>query len=108
MIKFIENILYKPFFFNEEEKPKVVKRTKSEIEDDTSEGKYVYHVANPDVKGTVCQSLSGEHCEVWFEIPVGFSGNPQSGKRSLWVCSKKLLFPTPELARLNHNPNYKD
>jgi hypothetical protein len=81
------------------------KRTKKERNDETDDGRHVYHVAHPEIKGIVCQKLNENVVEVWFENPIDFSGNPMAGKRQLWGCSRNLLFPTPEEARRNHDPS---
>lgn len=74
-------------------------------------GDVVYHVANPDVKGTIAGLVAGPSyipgsawVPVEFETEVGFSGNRMGGKRTHWLCSSHLLFKTSEQARANHNP----
>lgn len=100
MLEFIKNLLYQPLYYNNK-----IPRTLSQINDDTNKGSFVYHVANPEVKGVVKEIVSETHCLVHFELSVSFSGNPHAGKRKEWICSRNLLYPTPELAKFYHNLN---
>lgn len=82
------------------------KKEKEENKKNNTNEKYVYHVANPDVKGIIFEDHSETHCKVRFEKPVGFSMASLYGLRFEWICSKNLLFDSPEEARRNHYPNW--
>lgn len=69
-----------------------------------NEGQVVYHVANPKVSGRIVEKV-GSDCYVGIEFdePVGFSGNPNAGKRVYWRCSIYLLWLTSDQALLHNN-----
>lgn len=72
----------------------------------------VYHVANPDVPGTIFPmpgtypTTGPRYILVRFDDLVEFSGNPERGKKFVWFCNSNLLFNSPEEARAAHNPNH--
>ena len=68
-------------------------------------GRHVYHVANPDVAGTIVGPPEDDnYVKVVFQFPVGFSANVAAGLRTHWLCNLDLLHPSPEAARAAHNP----
>ena len=79
MKKLLSKLILKPLLFNENNKVEnVKKRNEQEINQETEDGSYVYHVANPDIRGVVLQSINENICEVNFDEPVSFSGNPNA------------------------------
>lgn len=64
----------------------------------------VYHVANPNVPGYILDE-NEKTAVIIFDEPVGFSGNPSRGKEKDWICTKSLLFSSPEEALTHQNPN---
>jgi len=71
-------------------------------------GDKVYHVANPDVEGVITTPSNAirkdQHVNVFFDKPVGFSGNLPRGKECFWTCTAGLLHSSPDHARLHDNP----
>jgi len=68
------------------------------------EGTEVYHVAHPDVRGCIKTVHNENTVGVMFDYAISFSGNSSRGEEYYWDCSTNLLFPSPEMAHKNHDP----
>lgn len=78
-------------------------------------GDRVYHVANPNIVGTVITPDYAINLVdfmptigVMFSEPVTFSLNLKGEKSKYWICSHNLLHPTADLAAKNNVPELKD
>ena len=68
----------------------------------------VYH-ANPDVVGYIRSGITdASYVSVKFDVPVGFSGNPDRFLNRDWNCHIDLLYNTSEEARRNSREYYKE